>query len=85
MKQEKIFDGITGIREDIIERAVKYDFENTAAKNKKEKKITHKAQWMKWVACAERRSKLLWRNHKLHPVHVREYCHRSVYFVQFHR
>lgn len=52
MKQEKIFDGITGIREDIIERAAKYDFENTAAKNKKEKKVTHKAQWMKWVACA---------------------------------
>ena len=45
MKNEKMYDGITGIREDIIERAENYEF----------KKASTKKTWMKWgtlAACA---------------------------------
>ena len=42
MKNEKMYDGITGIREDIIERAENYEF----------KKAATKKTWMKWGALA---------------------------------
>ncbi len=42
MKNEKMFDGITGIRENIIERVEKYQF----------KKVSPKSTWMKWGAMA---------------------------------
>ena len=42
MKNEKMYDGITGIREDIIERAENYEF----------KKAATKKTWMKWGTLA---------------------------------
>lgn len=51
MKNEKIFDGITGIREDIIERAEKYEFATYAAE-KTARKPVNKSRWMKWGAMA---------------------------------
>ena len=49
MNNETIFDGITGIREDIVEKAENFQFPK-----KVDKKI-HKKAWMKWgtmAACA---------------------------------
>lgn len=42
MKKEKLYDGITDIREDIIERAENYQF----------KKNTHRRAWIKWGSLA---------------------------------
>ena len=49
MNNENIFDGITGIREDIVQKAENYQFQK-----KTDKKVRKKA-WMKWgtmAACA---------------------------------
>lgn len=49
MNSENIFDGITGIREDIVQKAENYQFEKKA-----DKKVRKRA-WMKWgtiAACA---------------------------------
>ena len=46
MKKERIQDGITRIREDLIQKAESYEFQ------KKEKKKFKKEIWMKWIAIA---------------------------------
>lgn len=51
MKNEKIYDGITGIREDIIERAEKYEFTKNPVR-KQVKKPVNRSRWMKWGAMA---------------------------------
>lgn len=52
MKNEKMYDGITGIREDIIERAEKYEFCKSNIEKKNEKKGSKRYQWLKWTAIA---------------------------------
>lgn len=46
MSNENIYDGITGIREDIVQKAENYQFK------KKESKKSGKKAWMKWGAMA---------------------------------
>lgn len=53
MKKEKIYDGITGIRDDIIERAEKYEF--TKSDETGQKTVNKKSgmvRWMKWAGAA---------------------------------
>ena len=46
MSNENIYDGITGIREDIVQKVENYQFK------KKENKKSGKKAWMKWGAMA---------------------------------
>lgn len=46
MSNENIFDGITGIREEIVQKAENYQFQ------KQEKKKTGRKTWMMWGALA---------------------------------
>ena len=46
MSNENIYDGITGIREDIVQKAENYQFK------KKDKKASGRKAWMKWGAMA---------------------------------
>ena len=46
MSNENIYDGITGIREDIVQKVENYQFK------KKDNKKSGKKAWMKWGAMA---------------------------------
>lgn len=60
MKREKIYDGITGIREDLIEKAEHYKFKGEQALNEeadiinmdRKAKRSGRTPWMKWMATA---------------------------------